>query len=114
MGKKYEVGGGKAAAQLMLPQLAESSLPTSQMATLGLPGQTLRLPGQTLRLPAQGQTKTMGPGPMPAEGPGLTTTLGPGPTSTTTGPGSLGPSRGGAGGQPPAEQRFLAVIRYDE
>ena len=47
MGKKYEVGGGKAAAQLMLPQLAESSLPTSQMATLGLPGQTLRLPGQT-------------------------------------------------------------------
>ena len=70
MGKKYGVGGGKAAAQIMFPQPAKSSLLlptllplkplllllTSQMATLGLPG--------------QGQTKTLGPGPMPVEGPG--------------------------------------------
>ena len=85
MCKKYEVGRGKAAAQLILTQLAKSlllpplqllplhlPLPlllkplllptllllkpllllTSQMATLGLPGQ-----GQ-----AQGQTKTLGQG----------------------------------------------------
>ena len=102
MGKKYEVGGGKAAAQLMLPQLAESSLPTSQMAALGLPGQTLRLPGQTLRLAGQGQTKTLGPGPTTTLGPGLTKTLGPGPTTTTTASAlarALGPGSGGR--QPP-------------
>ncbi len=52
--KKYGVGRGKAAAQrILLTQPATSSLLptllllTSQMATLGLPGQTLRLPGQT-------------------------------------------------------------------
>ena len=51
---KHQLHGGFAANHVIfLPQLAESSLPTSQMATLGLPGQTLRLPGQTLRLRAQ-------------------------------------------------------------
>ena len=96
MGKKYEVGGGKAAAQLILTQLAKSlllpplqllplhlplhlPLPlllkplllptllllkpllllTSQMATLGLPGQG-QAQGQTKTL-GQGQTKTLGP-----------------------------------------------------
>ena len=60
VGLDYGGGRGKAAPRDMMPiQLAKSLLLllkpllkpllllTSQMATLGLPGQTLRLPGQT-------------------------------------------------------------------
>ena len=65
--KKYGGGRGFAApTAILLTQLSESSLPTllllltSQMATLGLPGQTLRLPGQTLRLRDQSPTLRRG------------------------------------------------------
>ena len=81
MGKKDEVGGGKAAAQLILPQPAKSSLLlptllllkpllllTSQMATLGLPGQTLRLHALKKRPPA-GPWAQKGPKTFPRRGP---------------------------------------------
>ena len=76
MGKKYEVGGGKAAAQLILPRPAKSELlPLLWLPTLLLLGQTLRLLGQTRvgRLPAasrgRGPGVSGGPGPKGAQGP---------------------------------------------
>ena len=54
LSQRHAPGRGFASpTAILLTQLSESSLPTllllltSQMATLGLPGQTLRLPGQT-------------------------------------------------------------------